>query len=418
MKSSLEEAHYSELLYLVQMALARASSASGLLLAGNVVGPLGANRVVELSGDSITKLVALDSGATIRQMQTGTAAAPSTEVPLVLQPRLTTDGLAKSPFVMEMASYLFATTYDEVVDFGWNMNSAEPTLPTIRDSWETDYEIFPGIHQAEMHKQFSRLGGGGGDTYRWITSGFRYASHRGTSALQWRDGTGGTDPDGGDAGYTNIGEVTGNPTMTFATAGITTNTKNINFLAVGTWLLDGGTKTDNIAAPNSMVFKPQAPFAGATLGNRNPGNYEIDLAVPIAGGSEANVIVRRGVNIIYELSAGSTTWADATGASYFEIVLSGVSTQLVGLSPGTMYVSNNAGALQLTATTGVYLLAGAGDQCHFYVAGVELAQVAANGVANQTSLVVACDAANTLSRVTLGAANSGGAGFRVLRVPN
>lgn len=54
------------------------SPSGGGLLAGNVVGPLGANRVVELSGDTINKIVMLDSGATIKQMQGGTPAAPLT----------------------------------------------------------------------------------------------------------------------------------------------------------------------------------------------------------------------------------------------------------------------------------------------------------------------------------------------------
>src|SRR6266702_5161963 len=59
---------------------------SSIVLAGNVVGPSSATRVVGLSGDSVTKLVVQDSGVSIACTQGGTAGAPTTDYPQNWQP--------------------------------------------------------------------------------------------------------------------------------------------------------------------------------------------------------------------------------------------------------------------------------------------------------------------------------------------
>lgn len=159
-----------------------------LALAGNVIGPLGANRVVELSGDSINKIVALDSGATIEQTQGGTAAVPAVELPLVFQPRSTTDGITKAAWVLQYSSGKFINTFDEVLDLGYNVDNRVPAEPTARWTIESDYEYAPGSRLMEMHGQFSSQGGGAGVSARWLSASFDRATHVESVALNFRDG--------------------------------------------------------------------------------------------------------------------------------------------------------------------------------------------------------------------------------------
>lgn len=88
----------------------------------------------------------LASATSLFQQQGGTLLAPLTEYPLVLQPR----DPAYGAFSIEYDGNLFAGTMDVTCSRGYNVNNALATVPTIRDTHETDF--FDGVnHSIEMH---------------------------------------------------------------------------------------------------------------------------------------------------------------------------------------------------------------------------------------------------------------------------
>ncbi len=123
----------------------------GSTLSPNVIGPLGANRVVELSGDSVNFLIALDSGATIKQTQGGTLGAPTNETPWSVQPR----DPAKGAFGVFVTGTLFNTTIDVVMQWGYNCDSSRAGEPEASWHIEQDYEVSPGLHLLEMFNQIA-----------------------------------------------------------------------------------------------------------------------------------------------------------------------------------------------------------------------------------------------------------------------
>ncbi len=122
-------------------------------LAGNAVGPLSANRVVALSGDTVTKLIVQDSGTTIKMLQGGDLAAPVTENPYVIQPRDPTYGAFS---VAQVVPNFFNGTNDTTFTWGYNVDATIAGVPVIRTTFETDFNSPPGTHSIEMHfGQFS-----------------------------------------------------------------------------------------------------------------------------------------------------------------------------------------------------------------------------------------------------------------------
>lgn len=123
------------------------------ILNGNVVGPSNANRVVELSGDSITKIVTQDSGVSIKQTQGGTVGVPANENPLRWLPR----DPAKAEFGINLTGTNFLGTIDTVIRYGYNPDSADINAePRAFFAIEQDYDDGLGVgHKIEMYWQIS-----------------------------------------------------------------------------------------------------------------------------------------------------------------------------------------------------------------------------------------------------------------------
>lgn len=115
-------------------------------LAGNVTGPSNANRVVGLSGDSVTKLVTQDSGTSVFLLEGGTDGAPTTEYLFVMR----TPNNTRGDFMLDLQGNPSFGTTNYVMSLGYNVNNTVPTVPTIRWSLETDFN--DGLnHSIEIH---------------------------------------------------------------------------------------------------------------------------------------------------------------------------------------------------------------------------------------------------------------------------
>jgi hypothetical protein len=109
----------------------------------------------------------------------------------------------------------------------------------------------------------------------------------------------------------------------------------------------------NAAQPNDLALTPQAPGAAATNAtNGTPGSVEIDLAAPVNGGSEAELIVTSGGTNVIQISrvTGGTatllTLGIATpGVSSSAVVSDGVSNLSFNTPAGAIGFLQVAGAI-------------------------------------------------------------------------
>lgn len=333
----------------LEILLNQAISGVAFIAGGDLTGTSINQTVVSLTGNN--NIVTLPTSTSIVLTQGGTNSAPSTEVPLLIQPRSTTDGSVKAPFAIRLGSYFFGggtTAFDEVLDIGYNVTSAQPGLPTARYSIESDYEYSVGFRQMEMHGQYSTLGGGGGTTYRWLSSVFRpYGSLMGSAFLQWKDGT-------ADPGSITFQESTaGFPAVQLTTASTIFRTNGFTSInGLGLIEIVNGTQTSDIATTN-ITIAPQRPFASATGANKQGGLVIIDLAAPVSGGPETNFFIRRDSNATAVLACRADgdfylSNLPLSAPNFFNIYYDGATHIQMGY--GTCYFDNSSRALQFISS--------------------------------------------------------------------
>lgn len=151
----------------------------------------------------------------------------------------------------------------------------------------------------------------------------------------------------------------------------------------------------------SHVSATIATFDAGTVGNVWAWNTEPDAAI-ISGGATAQcVVVRVGDagQVVYNSSGG----AIAEG-------IAGQSLQHTGTAA--------APSVTFKADPDTGMWRQAADKLGFATGGVERARLDASATADDTALLLYDVTAGSVKRVSRGAADSGGAGFRLLRVPN
>jgi hypothetical protein len=123
----------------------------------------------------------LPSTSAITLTQGGTIASPAVEFPLVIQPR----NPLKAPFQLCLQAFLFHSTIDDVLFFGYNVDAATGNEPFCRFAIEDDYESSPGIHQLEFYMECAQTGSS--YSYRPFSFVMNRTTGELTTALQYTD---------------------------------------------------------------------------------------------------------------------------------------------------------------------------------------------------------------------------------------
>ena len=122
-----------------------------------------------------------------------------------------------------------------------------------------------------------------------------------TGATGATGGTGAT----GAAGGTLAGDVVG-PEATNLVEAISGPSAIVISQPAFAWTAAAGAPTlsqtipGSDLAPTNFKIVPQPAFAGATV-NKTAGSFEVDLTAPVAGGSEAQLIIKRGATTVAQL---------------------------------------------------------------------------------------------------------------------
>jgi len=197
-------------------------------------------------------------------------------------------------------------------------------------------------------------------------------------------------------------------------------------------VLEGqGWKTDATAATQEVQFGLQVvPIQGAAnptgqlsiFSNINDGGFT--EVVRFTSGATGQALGLAG-------AIGTPTWAFSTdpdtgtysgGANIFGIAAGGAARLLIANAAPAVRIavaaSGTSPAIALNGDQDTGVLWPAAEQVGFMTAGTERLRVDNTAVATQTSLLVYDVDNATLERVTVGIADSGGAGFKVLRIAN
>lgn len=125
-----------------------------------------------------------------------------------------------------------------------------------------------------------------------------------------------------------------------------------------------------------------------------------------------------------KIAAAKKLFVDGGGDTYLYEVVANVLSIVAGGTAGALNVA--AGGISVPSTNRVYfdggsdtyLVESSSDKVTAVAGGLNAAQFDNNNTAAETRFLVGVGGGIGLQRVTLGAADSGGVGFKVLRVPN
>jgi len=175
--------------------------------------------------------------------------------------------------------------------------------------------------------------------------------------------------------------------------------------------LDGSPQNSYIRYNTSLTSSPTDIVSGNNVGQLNFRGYDTTTAAPQSGASIVATATEnwsstaRGTKLEFGSIAATTT------TSLVPLTLNGTQAQLLDGSvsvPSLSYVNDTDSGMFLAAANGVGVAAG----------GTEAARFDATATAGNTRFLIYDVDNATLERVTVGAADSGGTGYKVLRIPN
>lgn len=313
-------------------------------LKGNVEGPLFANRVVQLSGASATKIIALDADATIKQTQGIAAGVPTPQIPLSAVPNPA--GYRPFDFLLSGAFFNPANplgTWDATFGIGFGPNNTDGGAQTRGYlQWEYSFDDGSGQNKDEFHFNFMQ-----GDTTLGLRPFFwNYNRVTGASSgvLAFR----------GAASSLNIQEVaTGDLVANF---GRVLQTRYISGVAVetldgvhGLWLSGGANAVSIGALPPAGGFLRMANGDGVTQMN-SAGTHTIytsfldaadilHIGHPVAAFSPATILVESPMQLGAQPTAltigaaGPAAALPATPLFYWSTVINGTPVKIPCYTP-------------------------------------------------------------------------------------